>query len=146
MSTGEPPGFLTTLPLVALLGLFGSSVLVAYCIRVLASRYDTKVEFPRGGLVLTCVSAQLLILFTTGIALTSIGGIPPGPLFGPPLLTLFVVYGLPLVVVSLLLERVIYWRGQGSATHRFWRLASATFAVVHLLTIPAVWTVFVLVE
>ena len=146
MSTGDPPGFFTTLPLVALLGLSGSSVLVAYCIRALSSRFDTRLDFPRGGLVLTCVVAQLLILFTTVIALVSIGGIPLGPLFGPPLPTLFVVYGFPLMVISLLLGRVLDWRGQGGVTPRFWGLSSVTFAVVHVLTIPVVWLAFVLVD
>lgn len=142
----DPPGFFTTLPLVALLGLLGSSVLLAYGTRVLASRFDTKLELSNRSLVLTCVIAQLLILLTTGIALASIGGIPTGPLFGPLLPTLLVVYGVPLVVASLLFGRGIERRSHGGGTRWLRHVSSISFAVVHLLTVPAVWLTFALVD
>lgn len=148
MSGGEELGWVTTLPVVAVLGLLGNSVLLAYGIRVLASRFDTRLQFPRGGLVLTCVVAQLLILSTTGVALDSIGGIPPGPSFevGPPWPTLFVVYGIPLMVVSTLFGMVIDRRGHGGVPRSLGSLSSISFAVVHLLTVPVVWFIFILVD
>ncbi|MFC7167693.1 hypothetical protein [Halospeciosus flavus] len=146
MSVSGPPGFVSTLPLVVLLGLVGSSVVVAYCVRTVAARYGTDPGFSHGGIVLVCLCAQLLVLVFAALALVGVGGLPSGPLFGPPLQTLARVYGLPLLVVSLLLGETLGWLSSGGVPRRLKFLWSALFVVVHLLTIPAAWAAFVLLR
>ncbi|WP_139043135.1 hypothetical protein [Haloferax massiliensis] len=147
MSTGGAPGFVTTLPLVALIGLFGSSATIAYCIRVLATRYETPPPFSTGSLTLISVLGHLAVLFTAGTVLAAIGGIPASPsFFGPAVPVLLFGYGLPLVVIAVLIGKLIEWRSQNEPPRRFVHSSSTVFAFTHLLSIPTVWAMFVLIE
>ncbi len=147
MSTGGVPGFITTLPLVALIGLFGSSAAIAYCIRVLAARYETPAPFSTGSLTLISVLGQLAVLFTAGTVLAGIGGIPASPsLFGPAVPVLLFGYGLPLVVIAVLFGKLMEWRSQDEPVRRFIHGSSTVFTFIHLLTVPTVWAMFVLIE
>ena len=147
MSTGGAPGFVTTLPIVALVGLFGSSATIAYCIRVLASRYDTTAPFSTGGLTLICILGQVAVLFTAGTVLAVIGGVPASPsFFGPAVLILLFGYGLSLTIIAVLFGRTIKWRSQDELARQFIHGSSIVFALIHLLTVPTVWAMFVLIE
>ena len=146
MSTGGPPAFVTTLPLVALAGLFGSSATIAYCIRVLASRYETPPTLSTGSLTVICLLGQVSVLFTAGTILAVIGGIPASSsFFGPAVPVILFSYGLPLVGIAVLFGRIIEQSSHTDPDRRIIHGSSILFAFIHLLTIPTVWVLFILI-
>ncbi|WP_226010356.1 hypothetical protein [Halomicrobium salinisoli] len=142
MSTGDPPGFFTTLPVAALLVLIGSAVTVAYCLRALASRSDATVRFSTPILALACVGGQLVVMLTTGGALTAVGGLPAGPIYGPAVPLLLVIYVLPLAFVSSVFGRTVL----SQRRRRHWLLGAGVFATAHLAAVPVTWALFVLLD
>ncbi|WP_435097816.1 hypothetical protein [Halarchaeum sp. P4] len=56
------------------------------------------------------------------------------------------VYGGPLAAGAAVVGWLVASRGNDTVSRRFWALASVTFAVAHLLSIPTIWALFVLLD
>ncbi|AEN07178.1 hypothetical protein [Halolamina sp.] len=144
MSTGDPPGFLTVLPFLALVGLLGSSFLLAYAARRFAGWAGSEDPPDRPSpksLVAVCATLHLLVLLAAAVVLGVVGGLPSGPLWAldEPFLTLVAVYGVPLAIAargfSLFLSRGV----RADSTRRSGFLSTALFAVGHLGMVVTVW-------
>jgi hypothetical protein len=147
MSTGDPPGFRTVLPLVALLGLLGGSLALTYAVRALAVERNRTMPVSNGIFVAVSATLYLAVFVATALGFAVGGGLPMGPLFafGQPLLTLLVVYGIPLAVGARLFALFCARNTGEPEALRSKRLSGALFAVGHVATAIAVWGLFVLV-
>lgn len=141
--TSDPAPLLLYIAVAAFIGVIGSSMAIAVCIRYVAHRMEVAIGLRPAQLVGVCGLARVVTMTLGGLALGSVGGIPAGSLFGPPLAFLAVLYALPLGVGAVEVGAVITRSSIEGSPYQVGVLSGVIFSLGHVLAVPVAWAIVI---